>query len=234
MLEIDHLVVRYGAVTAVDQVSLSVPQGGIIALVGANGSGKSTLLRAISGLLYPSSGAIRLRGRRIDGMEAHQIVRLGICQVPEGRRLFPKMTVLENLMMGHFARQGKTSPKAVLTQVYEHFPILKERTRERAASLSGGEQQMLAIGRALMAQPQLLLMDEPSLGLAPMVVRDIGRVIAEINRQGATILLAEQNARLALALAQIGYVMETGRIALSGETQSLVANEEVKKAYLGV
>ena len=234
MLEIDHLVVRYGAVTAVDQVSLSVPQGGIIALVGANGSGKSTLLRAISGLLYPSSGTIRLRGRRIDGMEAHQIVRLGICQVPEGRRLFPKMTVLENLMMGAFARQGKSSPKAVLTQVYEHFPILKERTRLRASSLSGGEQQMLAIGRALMAQPQLLLLDEPSLGLAPMVVRAIGRVIGEINRQGATILLAEQNARLALALAQIGYVMETGRIALSGETQSLVANEEVKKAYLGV
>jgi len=144
------------------------------------------------------------------------------------------MTVLENLMMGAFARQGKTRPKAVLTQVYEHFPILKERTRLRASSLSGGEQQMLAIGRALMAQPQLLLLDEPSLGLAPMVVRDIGRVIAEINRQGATILLAEQNARLALALAQIGYVMETGRIALSGETQSLVANEEVKTAYLGV
>jgi len=234
MLEIDHLVVRYGAVTAVDQVSLSVPQGGIVALVGANGSGKSTLLRAISGLLSPSSGTIRLRERRIDGMEAHQIVRLGICQVPEGRRLFPKMTVLENLMMGHFARQGKTSPKAALTQVYEHFPILNERTRLRASSLSGGEQQMLAIGRALMAQPQLLLLDEPSLGLAPMVVRDIGRVIAEINRQGATILLAEQNARLALALAQIGYVMETGRIALSGETQSLVANEEVKTAYLGV
>ncbi|HLE02002.1 MAG TPA: ABC transporter ATP-binding protein [Dehalococcoidia bacterium] len=234
MLEIDHLVVRYGAVTAVDQVSLSVPQGGIIALVGANGSGKSTLLRAISGLLYPSSGTIRLRGRRIDGIGAHQIVRLGISQVPEGRRLFPKMTVLENLMMGAFARQGKSSPKAVLTQVYEHFPILKERTRLRASSLSGGEQQMLAIGRALMAQPQLLLLDEPSLGLAPMVVRAIGRVIGEINRQGATILLAEQNARLALALAQIGYVMETGRIALSGETQSLVANEEVKTAYLGV
>ena len=234
MLEIDHLVVRYGAVTAVDQVSLSVPQGGIVALVGANGSGKSTLLRAISGLLSPSSGTIRLRERRIDGMEAHQIVRLGICQVPEGRRLFPKMTVLENLMMGAFARQGKSSPKAVLTQVYEHFPILKERTRLRASSLSGGEQQMLAIGRALMAQPQLLLLDEPSLGLAPMVVRAIGRVIGEINRQGATILLAEQNARLALALARVGYVMETGRIALSGETQSLVANEEVKKAYLGV
>ena len=234
MLEIDDLVVRYGAVTAVDQVSLSVPQGGIIALVGANGSGKSTLLRAISGLLYPSSGTIRLRGRRIDGIGAHQIVRLGISQVPEGRRLFPKMTVLENLMMGAFARQGKSSPKAVLTQVYEHFPILKERTRLRASSLSGGEQQMLAIGRALMAQPQLLLLDEPSLGLAPMVVRAIGRVIGEINRQGATILLAEQNARLALALAQIGYVMETGRIALSGETQSLVANEEVKTAYLGV
>ena len=201
----------------------------IIWLTGPSGAGKSTLLRVISGLMKPTSGEVWFEGNRIDGVPAHQIAKLGIAHVPEGRRLFMKMSVLDNLKIG--SQDGKRMSR-VMEGVFQYFPILKQRIKQRAGTLSGGEQQMLAIGRGLMAEPKLLLLDEPSLGLSPMMTMEIAQIVAEINRQGTIILLAEQNARLALKLSQKGYVLETGLIVLGGNTEDLVHNEEVIKAYL--
>ena len=229
LLEAKDLVVHYGKTQALKSVSLNIPEGMIVALIGANGAGKSTILRIISGLMSPTSGEVWFEGKRIDRTPAHQIARLGIAHVPEGRRLFTKMSVLDNLRIG--SRDGKRTTEA-MERVFEHFPILKQRVKQRAGTLSGGEQQMLAIGRGLMAEPRLLLLDEPSLGLSPIMTSEIAQIIVEINRQGTTILLAEQNARLALKLSQKGYVLETGLIALSGNTENLVHNEAVIRAYL--
>jgi len=229
LLEVKDLVVHYGKTQALKSVSLDVPEGMIVALIGANGAGKSTLLRVISGLIKPTSGEVWFMGNRIDRVLGHDIVKLGIAHVPEGRRLFTKMSVLDNLKIG--SRDVKRMSTA-MEVVFQHFPILKERIKQRAGTLSGGEQQMLAIGRGLMAEPRLLLLDEPSLGLSPMLTTEIAQIIVEINRQGTTILLAEQNARLALRLSQKGYVLETGLVALAGNTEELVHNEAVIRAYL--
>ncbi|MFC2047170.1 ABC transporter ATP-binding protein [Chloroflexota bacterium] len=229
LLEVKDLVVHYGKNAALKNVTLDVPKGMIVALIGANGAGKSTLLGVISGLMKPTSGEVWFEGNRIDGVPAHRIVNRGITHVPEGRRLFSKMSVLDNLRIG--SRNGKRV-NATLDQVYQHFPRLKERVKQRAGTLSGGEQQMLAIGRGLMADPRLLLLDEPSLGLSPLMTAEIARIVVEINRAGTTIVLAEQNARLALKLSQKGYVLETGFVKLQGDTESLINNDEIKKAYL--
>jgi branched-chain amino acid transport system ATP-binding protein len=234
MLEVKDLVVHYGGVAAVMGVSFRVPEGTVVSLIGANGAGKSTILRTISGLKAPSRGDVHFEGRAIGGCPAHDIVRQGIAHVPEGRRLFPKMTVRENLLMGAYLQTEKQAMEATLATVCEHFPRLRERFAQQAGSLSGGEQQMLAIGRALMARPKLLLLDEPSLGLSPLMTAEIGRIIREINHHGVSIVLVEQNARLALTLGHYGYVLETGRIVLAGETAQLLADEGVKRAYLGV
>ncbi len=225
--------VFYGRVEALKGISLEVDQGGIVTLIGANGAGKSTTLRAVSGLVRPASGEIVFQKRRIDSLSPQDVVRGGIAHVPEGRRVFPFMTVRENLYMGAFRRKGKEEVRRDLEGVFEHFPILRERRSQRAGSLSGGEQQMLAIGRALMSQPSLLLLDEPSLGLAPLMVREVGRIIGEINRRQVGIILVEQNATMALRIAHRGYVLETGVIALQGPSSDLIDNEHVKKAYLG-
>jgi branched-chain amino acid transport system ATP-binding protein len=230
---IENLRVFYGRVEALKGISLEVPQGGIVTLIGANGAGKSTTLRAISGLTRPASGGILYQGKKIDGLSPQEIVRAGIAHVPEGRRVFPFMTVKENLNMGAFRRKGKDAIRKDLEGVWEHFPILLERRNQPAGSLSGGEQQMLAIGRALMSRPTLLLLDEPSLGLAPLMVREVGRIIGEINQRQVGIILVEQNAHMALRIAHRGYVLETGTIALHGPASDLIYNEHVKKAYLG-
>jgi branched-chain amino acid transport system ATP-binding protein len=206
----------------------------MISLIGANGAGKSTILRALTGLVRPSSGTIEFNGQSLVGLLPHQIIRLGIGHVPEGRRLFPKMSVLENLQMGAYLRNKKAEIEETLTMVYEHFPILKERTKQHAGSLSGGEQQMLATARALMNRPQLLLLDEPSIGLSPILTAEIGKIIQQINAMGVTTILVEQNAMLALTLGQRGYVLETGSIAMQGNAQELMQDEGVKKAYLGI
>ena len=225
--------VLYERVQALKGISLDLESGSIVTLIGANGAGKSTSLRAISGLIHPSSGEIFFQGRKISGLSPQEIVRAGIAHVPEGRRVFPYMTVRENLNMGAFRRKEKGEIRRDLGEVYEHFPILRDRRNQAGGSLSGGEQQMLAIGRALMSGPILLLLDEPSLGLAPLMVREVGRIITEINQRKVGIILVEQNAQMALRLAHKGYVLETGCITLQGPAPELINNDHVKKAYLG-
>lgn len=232
-LELKDVRVHYGKVEALKGVSLQIDEGEAVGLMGANGAGKSTALKAVSGLKRITSGEIWFEGKRIDRVSPQDIVKLGVVQIPEGRRLFPNMTVYENLLLGAYLRKDKGGIKKTLDDIYGHFPVLGERRRQRAGTLSGGEQQMLAIGRALMAKPRLLLLDEPSIGLSPVVVAEIGRVIAEVSRGGIAILLVEQNARLAFRLSQRGYVLETGRVVLHGSTTELANNEYVKKAYLG-
>jgi len=231
MLKIENLVVNYGGIEAVKGISLDVPDGNIITLVGANGAGKSTTLRSIAGLVKAKGGSITLDGEELLGLSTPDIVSKGITMVPEGRRVFPDMTVLENLKIGAYLR--KDSLKDDIDHVYDLFPRLKERSWQAAGTLSGGEQQMLAVGRALMSRPKIIMMDEPSLGLAPIIVQGIFDIIREINRQGTTVLLIEQNANMALKTADYGYVMETGRISLQGTGEELLANEQVKELYLG-
>jgi branched-chain amino acid transport system ATP-binding protein len=234
MLEVTDLRVHYGAVEAVRGVSFHVNTGEMISLIGANGAGKSTILRSLTGLVQPSAGNILFESRSLVGLAPHQIIRLGIGHVPEGRRLFPKMSVLENLKMGAYLQPHQADVVATLATVYEHFPILKERSKQRAGSLSGGEQQMLATARALMNRPRLLLLDEPSIGLSPIMTAEIGKIVQQINAMGVSVILVEQNAMLALTIAQRSYVLETGRIVLQGEAQELLRDEGVKKAYLGI
>jgi branched-chain amino acid transport system ATP-binding protein len=231
LLEVEDLVVRYGAIAALKGISFAVGDGEIVALLGANGAGKTTTQKTISGMLRASGGSITFDGERIDGIPAHRLIGLGICHVPEGRHVFPRMTVAENLEMGAF--RFRAPDKADLDRVLELFPILRDRFRQQAGTLSGGEQQMLAIGRALMGKPRLLLLDEPSMGLAPMIVRQIFDIVREINATGVTVLLVEQNAAQALSLANRGYVLETGELVLSGTGRELLADDRVRAAYLG-
>ena len=231
MLDVADVEVRYGAIRALKGISFHVNTGEIVALLGANGAGKTTTQKTVSGMLRPSLGSITLDGQRIDGIPAHQLIRLGVCHVPEGRRVFPRMTVAENLEMGAF--RFKTVDQGDLDHVLELFPRLKERYKQQGGTLSGGEQQMLAIGRALMGKPRLLLLDEPSMGLAPLIVKQIFDIIHEINAAGVTVLLVEQNAAQALGLADRGYVLETGEIVLSGTGSDLLADDRVRAAYLG-
>jgi branched-chain amino acid transport system ATP-binding protein len=232
VLEVDDVHVYYGNIQALKGVSLDVRRGEVVTLIGSNGAGKTTTLRAVMGLNKPRRGKILLEGERIDGLPVHDIVALGVCESPEGRHVFPRMSVRENLEMGAFTRRGADLGED-FDRVFELFPILSERARQAAGTLSGGEQQMLAIGRALMAQPKLLLLDEPSLGVGPVLVQRLYETLGEINRQGTTILLVEQNANKALALAHRGYVIETGTIVLSDTADNLRGNERVRKAYLG-
>ena len=233
MLEIKNLNVHYGVIHALKDVSMCVNEKEIVALIGANGAGKTTLLHTISGIIHPTSGEILFLGKDIARTKARSIVQAGITQVPEGRRIFSGLSVYENLMMGAYLRKDKGSIKDDLEKVYERFPILKERSTQDASTLSGGEQQMLAMGRALMAKPRILLLDEPSMGLAPILVREIFKIIEDIHAQGTTVLLVEQNARMALSIADRAYVMETGKIVLSGTGEELSNSEEIQKAYLG-
>ena len=233
MLNISDINVYYGAIHAIKGISLTVNQGEIVTLIGANGAGKSTTLRTISGLLKPKTGSITFQGQDIAGTPAHKIVGLGISQVPEGRRIFTEMTVMENLDLGAFIRKDKDGIAADKKRVFELFPRLEERQDQVAGTLSGGEQQMLAMGRALMSRPKLLLLDEPSMGLAPLLIKEIFSIIEEINKSGTTVLLVEQNANMALSIANRAYVLETGRITLSGDAKKLAASEDVRKAYLG-
>ena len=233
MLRIENLEVSYGNIKAIKGISLEVNQGEIVTLIGSNGAGKSTTLRAISGILKPRSGSITFNGERIDGIEGHEIVAKGICQSPEGRRIFPKMTVDENLDLGAFLRNDKNEIANDRQRVLELFPRLQERIDQKAGTMSGGEQQMLAVGRALMGSPKLLLLDEPSMGLAPVLVEMIFETIEKINKQGTTILLVEQNALAALNVANRAYVLESGSIKMSGKAKDLISNDEVTKAYLG-
>jgi branched-chain amino acid transport system ATP-binding protein len=234
MLEVRDLHVRYGTVEAVRGLSFQVSERAIVSLIGANGAGKTTSLRALTGLIKPSAGEIHFEHTSLIGLAPHQIVRLGIAHVPEGRRLFPKMTVLENLKMGAYLRTNKAEVSSTLEMIYRHFPILRERGRQLAGSLSGGEQQMLAIARALMNRPKLLLLDEPSMGLSPIMTAEIGQIIRQINALNVSIILVEQNATLALTLAQYGYVLETGSLVMQGKAEDLLRDEGVKKAYLGI
>ena len=233
MLALEGVTARYGRITALSDVSLAVAAAEFVCLIGANGAGKTTTLKTISGLVPATSGRIRFEGQDIHGLPPQEILRRGIAHCPEGRRVFPYMTVDENLAMGAYVRTDVAAVASDLDRVFTHFPILAERRRQAAGTLSGGEQQMLAIGRALMARPRLILFDEPSLGLAPTVVETVFAIIAGIQREGTTVLMVEQNAYMALALASRAYVMETGRIVLEGPAQALAANEHVKKAYLG-
>lgn len=232
MLNVDNLNVYYGSIHAIQGVSFQVNKGEIVTLIGANGAGKSTSLNTISGLLRSKTGAITFNGENISSTAPHLIVRKGIIHVPEGRRIFAQLTVEENLEMGAYTRSGKEWDDS-LADVYDRFPRLKERRRQVAGTLSGGEQQMLAIGRALVGKPQLLMLDEPSMGLAPIIVEQVFSIIEEIHKTGVTILLVEQNARMALSVADRGYVLETGRVALSGSGKDLLTNDSVRKAYLG-
>ena len=231
MLKIDDLCVNYGGINAVRNVSFDVPDGKIVTLIGANGAGKSTILRTITGLVHAASGSITYNDEELTKLHTHDIVTRGITLVPEGRHVFPDMTVLENLKIGAYLR--KDNLKDDIEWVYSLFPRLKERNWQQAGTLSGGEQQMLAVGRALMSRPKLIMMDEPSLGLAPIIVKEIFKIIQEINKRGVTILLIEQNANMALNIADLAYVLETGTIALSGTGKELMANEKVKELYLG-
>jgi len=231
MLELRDVNTFYGHIHALKGITIDVNEGEIVTLIGSNGAGKSTTLKTISGLLSPRTGDVRLRGQTISGMPAHKIAGLRVAQSPEGRRVFPRMSVLENLQMGAFVH-GKMDPDD-LSRVFDLFPRLKERVSQKAGTMSGGEQQMLAIGRALMAKPELLLLDEPSMGLAPILVEQIFAIVQDINRQGTTVLLVEQNALMALAIANRGYVLQTGSILLADEAQALMKNEMVRKAYLG-
>ena len=233
MLTIDNLNVFYGAIHALKGISLEVKEGEIVTLIGANGAGKSTTLRTISGLLKPKEGSIKIEGKDSGGVAAQKIVKLGISQVPEGRRIFANMTVMENLDLGAFTRNDKAGIAQDLEVVFGRFPRLAERKSQLAGTLSGGEQQMLAMGRALMSRPRMMLLDEPSMGLAPLLIREIFNIIVDINSTGTTVLLVEQNANMALSIAHRAYVMETGRITLSGDAKELAASEDVRKAYLG-
>jgi branched-chain amino acid transport system ATP-binding protein len=233
ILKLDDVHTYYGTIQALKGISIEVRKGEIVTLIGANGAGKSTTLRSINGLNHPREGTIIFQGRDITNTAPHEIVEMGISQSPEGRRIFPRMSVLENLEMGAYQRSNRTEIQQDLERVYSLFPRLKERLQQKAGTMSGGEQQMLAMGRALMARPKLLMLDEPSMGLAPIFVQTIFEIIVEINRQGTPILLVEQNALMALEVASRGYVLETGRIALADEAEALRANERVRKTYLG-
>jgi len=233
LLTVKDLKVSFGGIEALKGISFTVEEGSIVTLIGANGAGKSTTLRAISGLVRPSAGTITYAGESIGGMDTQKIVEKGIALVPEGRRVFPNLTVLENLRIGAYMRTDKAAIESDIEHIYHLFPRLKERHWQLAGTLSGGEQQMLAVGRGLMSRPKILMMDEPSLGLAPMVVRDIFSIIKTLNKEGITILLIEQNANAALRAAKTGYVLETGRITLSGTGQELLENAQVREAYLG-
>ena len=234
LLEVKDITAHYHKVTAVRNISITVEEGKIATLIGSNGAGKTTILRSLSGLKHPTTGEIRLKGQKIENLPPHEINALGIAMVPEGRRVFTQMSVLENLLIGAFLRKDKDKIQSDLEEVvFMHFPRLKERTSQQAGTLSGGEQQMLAMGRALMSAPELLLLDEPSLGLSPIMCGEIGEIIKNIHAGGRTVILVEQNARLALALADYAYVIETGDITLSGPANDLRNSDEVKKAYLG-
>lgn len=233
MLKVENLVVSYGGIEALKGISLEVPEGKIVTLIGANGAGKSTLLRSIIGLVKPGQGKISYEEKDITGLNSQKIVETGITLVPEGRRVFPNLTVLENLKIGAYLRNDKEGIEKDIRWIYDLFPRLEERSWQMAGTLSGGEQQMLAVGRALMSRPKVLMMDEPSLGLAPLVIKDIFKIIQEINNQGMTILLIEQNANMALKIADIAYVLETGRITMTGTGKELLENPEIKAAYLG-
>jgi branched-chain amino acid transport system ATP-binding protein len=233
LLEIEDLHVHYAKAEALRGITIGIEKGQVVTLVGANGAGKTTTLRTVSGLKKPTSGEIRYNGRRIDGLDLHEIVRLGIAHVPEGRMVFATMTVQDNLGMGAYLRKNKQAIARDLENVYEHFPVLKERKGQMAGSLSGGEQQMLAMARALMASPQVMLMDEPSMGLSPLLVEEIGRIIKTINDAGTSIILVEQNARMALELAHYAYVIELGKIALQGTGKELATDPNVQKTFLG-
>jgi branched-chain amino acid transport system ATP-binding protein len=234
MLDVSGLQVAYGDLTTLWDVSFTVGEGDLVALVGANGAGKTTTLRAISGLLRPRSGSVRFRGRSLAGVPSHRITDLGIAHVPEGRQLFPMMTVEENLLLGSYPSRARRKRAENLPRVYETFPVLGSRRAQDAGTLSGGEQQMLAIGRALMSDPDLLMLDEPSLGLAPIVVRDVFSVIAQIRSRGVTVLLVEQNVAQALSVADRAYVLENGRVTLQGSGKELLEHDGVRRAYLGV
>ncbi len=233
MLKVDNLDVYYGAIHAIKGISIEVPKGEIVTLVGSNGAGKSTTLRTISGLMKPKNGTILFEDKNIVGVPAHKIVGMGLCQVPEGRHVFANMSVMENLELGAYLRNDKDGIARDLEDVFKKFPRLLERKDQISGTLSGGEQQMLAMGRALMSRPRLLLLDEPSMGLAPLLVKEIFNIIKEINESGTTVLLVEQNANMALSIADKAYVLETGRIALAGTAQELASSEAVRKAYLG-
>jgi len=233
MLEVKNIQVAYGKIIAVKDISVTVNEGEIVTLIGSNGAGKSTTLRAISGLIKPKSGEITFNGKRIDGMPGHEIVGMGICHSPEGRRIFPRMTVKENLELGAFLRNDKAAVNADMERVLDLFPRLKERIKQTAGTMSGGEQQMLAVSRALMGDPKLLLLDEPSMGLAPVLVELIFDTIVKIRKQGITILLIEQNATAALEVADRAYVLESGKVKMSGSAAELRSDDKVTKAYLG-
>lgn len=233
MLEVKNLNVHYGVIHALKDVSIEVNEGEIVSLIGANGAGKTTLLQSISGLLKKTSGEILFLGKSMNKANSKAIVKAGITQVPEGRHIFPGMSVYENLIMGAYLRKDKDGIKKDLEDIYQRFPILEKRLNQDAATLSGGEQQMLAMGRALMARPKILLLDEPSMGLAPILVKEIFNIIQDINAKGTTVLLVEQNARMALSIATRAYVMETGKIVMSGTGKELADSEEIQKAYLG-
>jgi branched-chain amino acid transport system ATP-binding protein len=233
LLSVKHLTVEYGKALAVEGVSLDVRQGTIVILVGANGAGKTTILKVLSGLVSPTSGEVRYEGKRIDGMDAFRIARAGIIHVPEGRRLFPQLSVLDNLRLGGTARNDNAEAQRELERVFESFPVLRQKRSQKANSLSGGQQQMLAFGRALMAKPKLLILDEPCLGLAPIVIEELYSIIRTINESGVTVLLAEQNVSLAMRLGMYGYVLEVGKVVLEGNVDELRNNEIVSRAYLG-
>ena len=233
MLKVDNLSVHYGMIQAVRDVSFEVNEGEVVSLIGANGAGKTTILRTLSGLVRPSAGKIQFLGKEIQKLPAQKIVAGGLSQVPEGRHVFPGLTVMENLEMGAFLKKNREENQANLKKVFSRFPRLEERKNQDAATLSGGEQQMLAMGRALMSTPKLLLLDEPSMGLAPIFIQEIFDIIQDIQKQGTTVLLIEQNANKALAISDRGYVLETGEIVLSGTGKELAASDEVRKAYLG-
>jgi len=233
LLELRDVKVRYGGIEAVKGISFRVDDGEIVTLIGGNGAGKSTTLRTISGVKKPATGSITFRGERIDELSPHEIVELGVCQAPEGRRIFSRMTVRENLEMGAYGRRDPKGIREEFDRVFALFPVLKERQRQAGGTLSGGEQQMLAIGRALMSRPTLLMLDEPSMGLAPILVERIFELLDEIHQQGTTILLVEQNAHIALGLAHRGYVIESGAIVLEDSAVNLLQNDDVRKAYLG-
>ncbi len=234
LLELEGVSTYYGAIQALREVGLALEDGAIGAVLGANGAGKTTLMNTVSGLLHPRLGRIRFRGTSIERASPERIVRLGVIQVPEGRQLFPDLSVAENLRMGAFARRDRAQARGDQTKILDHFPALQGRLRQLAGTLSGGEQQMLAIARALMGKPHLLLLDEPSLGLSPLLVRKLFEILATLNREGATLLLAEQNAHMALQIAHVGFVLETGRLALAGDSGALRADARVRQLYLGV
>jgi branched-chain amino acid transport system ATP-binding protein len=233
LLEIDNMTIQYDGADIVKSLSLTVQEGEIVTIIGSNGAGKTTALRAISGLKQPAAGEIRFQGKNLHGIPAQDIVKMGVGHVPQGRQLFPYMTVMENIKLGAYLQNDKTRIKENYTEIFETFPQLKARKNQQAGTLSGGEQQMLAIARALMGNPVLLLMDEPSIGLAPLMVREIAKVALDINKRGTSILLVEQNARMALKISHRGYVLETGNLILEGQCTELINDERVKKAYLG-